>query len=400
MKIDWKQFDEEVLKGVDLCKQINSFGYEAYIVGGCVRDIVLWYKGGQKGDPSIHDVDIATNMPIDELYSNFKCESNNGEAHGTILVKNKGIAFEVTQFRVDGEYTDGRHPDSVKFTKSFKDDTSRRDFTINAMGIDADGNLIDYHGGEHDLDNKVLRTVGSAQDRFSEDALRIVRAIRFAARFDMNIDEDTYEAICNLKGNIKGLAMERICAELQKSAEYGIKPFANVINVLVKSGACDSIDDQYIRWNDCRNIVIDRAKNPGDTSLNKDPMTAMAIVLMSSNNIMAAGKKLRLDTDTIKLAQFTDENVQRLDNLTDNLSASVKMVTSKYFNRFLEVAKAYGYEASDSELSAIEDLVDNILPKQKEISAQLSKEGYKGPEFGKELSKRMEQLYKQAYRGV
>ena len=84
MKIEWSKFDDEVLKGVDLCKQINNFGYEAYIVGGCVRDIVLWYKNGQKGEPNIHDVDIATNMPIDELYDNFKCTSNNGEAHGTI----------------------------------------------------------------------------------------------------------------------------------------------------------------------------------------------------------------------------------------------------------------------------------------------------------------------------
>lgn len=90
MKIEWSKFNDEVLKGVD-------------IVDGCVRDIVLWYKNCQKGEPNIHDVDIATNMPIDELYDNFKCTSNNGEAHGTILVIHKGIAFEVTQFRVDGD---------------------------------------------------------------------------------------------------------------------------------------------------------------------------------------------------------------------------------------------------------------------------------------------------------
>ena len=399
MKINWKQFDDEVLKGVDLCKQINDLGYEAYIVGGCVRDIVLWYKNGEKGEPNIHDVDIATNMPIDELYDTFDCTSNNGEAHGTILVKNKGIAFEVTQFRVDGDYTDGRHPDSVKFTKSFKDDTARRDFTINAMGIDADGNLIDYHGGEQDLDNKVLRTVGSANDRFSEDALRIIRAIRFAARFDMDIDEDTYNAICNLKGNIKGLAMERICAELQKSAEYGIKPFASVIHVLVKSGACDSIDDQYIHWKDLLKIVTNRVHELGDKSLSKDAMTAMAIVLMSSDNIQAAAKKLRLDTDTMKLAQFTEDNMQILDNLDVNLSKSVKVVTSKYFNRFLEVAKCYGYTASDSEIAKIEELADTVLPIQKQISAQLTKEGFSGPKFGQELAKRMEAKYREAYEG-
>ena len=102
LRVDWSKFDDEVRSGVALCKEIGKFGYEAYIVGGCVRDIVLWQKGGCKGEPGVHDVDIATNMPIDELYSKFKCASNNGEAHGTILVIYDGIAFEVTQFRTDG----------------------------------------------------------------------------------------------------------------------------------------------------------------------------------------------------------------------------------------------------------------------------------------------------------
>lgn len=171
LRVDWSKFDDGVRSGVALCKDIEKFGHEAYIVGGC------------RGEPGVHDVDIATNMPIDELYSKFKCTSNNGEAHGTILVIYDGIAFEVTQFRTDGEYSDGRHPDSVAFTKSFEEDTARRDFTINAMGIDADGNLIDCHGGEQDLENGILRTVGDAKQRFGEDALRIIRASRFAARF-------------------------------------------------------------------------------------------------------------------------------------------------------------------------------------------------------------------------
>ena len=199
MKIDWSKFNDEVQKGVALCREIEKYGHEAYIVGGCVRDIVLWQKAGGKGDPKVHDVDIATNMPIEDLYDNFKCTSNNGEAHGTILVLYKGEAFEVTQFRTDGDYTDGRHPDSVQFTKSFRDDTARRDFTINAMGIDADGNLIDYHGGEQDLDNGILRTVGNAKQRFSEDALRIIRALRFASRFGMKIDDETITEVAQIE---------------------------------------------------------------------------------------------------------------------------------------------------------------------------------------------------------
>ena len=249
MKIDLSLFNDEVQIGTDLCQQIETFGYEAYLVGGCVRDIVRWYKNGQKGDPKIHDVDIATNMPIDELYDNFKCTSNNGEAHGTILVKWQKEVFEVTQFRTDGDYSDGRHPDSVQFTKSFKDDVARRDFTINAMGIDCRGNLIDYYNGEKDLDDNILRTVGDSNQRFSEDALRIIRAMRFAARFGMKIDPETMEGIKNIKGNLDKIAKERIGAELMKTAEYGKQAFADVIGLLMKTGANEVIDpEMLINW--------------------------------------------------------------------------------------------------------------------------------------------------------
>ena len=156
MKIDLSTIKNDLLtSGMKLASAIESMGYEAYLVGGCVRDMVRWSLG-QSGFPDIHDIDISTNMPIEELQKTFKTASNNGEAHGTILVFQDGEPFEVTQFRTDGAYTDGRHPDSITFAKTFKEDCLRRDFTINAMGLSGKGEVIDYYGGIADVENGII----------------------------------------------------------------------------------------------------------------------------------------------------------------------------------------------------------------------------------------------------
>ena len=159
MKIDISKIKTvEFEEGLKLCASIkSSFGdNEAYVVGGCVRDI-LRAAAGQTEYPEIHDVDIATNMPMDILTRRYKTASNNGEAHGTMLVFMGDIPFEVTQFRTDGTYSDGRHPDSVTFAKTFDEDVQRRDFTINAIGIDGDGTIIDPVNGVTDITNSYLR---------------------------------------------------------------------------------------------------------------------------------------------------------------------------------------------------------------------------------------------------
>ena len=386
MKIDWSRFNEEVQKGVDLCKQINEYGYEAYIVGGCVRDIVLWYKAGSKGDPKVHDVDIATNMPIDELYDNFKCTSNNGEAHGTILVLHDGEAFEVTQFRTDGDYSDGRHPDSVQFTKSFKDDTARRDFTINAMGIDADGNLIDYHGGEKDLDAGVLRTVGNANQRFSEDALRIIRAMRFAARFGMKIDDETMEGITNVKGNLDKIAKERIGAELTKTAEYGKKPFADVIGLLMKSGANEVIDpEMLVNWKMAKDLT---RKYAGMDIDEKDPKVLFALMFYDCDNLPNCIKLFRMENDLLKTLQYVYTNLNFVNNLYGDLNKTLNIYTHKDF----EILNAVNYIISGEainkkERKVLDDLVNNVLPDSKILSNAIIDCGVKGQQFGVMLNK-------------
>ena len=219
--------------GMDLVKDIVSRGYDAVIAGGCVRDLAMWYLAGRPGKaPEVHDVDIATNMPMDELRKAYRCASNNGEAHGTLIVIYRGKPFEVTQFRADGDYSDGRHPDSVKWASTFREDASRRDFTMNAMGLDQDGEIVDHFGGLEDIRKGVLRTVGDPMERFSEDALRIVRAFRFAGRYGMAIDPATMAAAQAVAGKLSCVSMERFHDEFTKCAGYGVKAAAAMMEYM------------------------------------------------------------------------------------------------------------------------------------------------------------------------
>jgi len=210
---------------VSVLERINKKKFKAYIVGGTVRDLVLGT------DP--HDIDIATNMPIDEINKLFKTyELGRSTDYGIVIIKEKGFDFEIAQFRSDGVYIDGRRPETVEIKGSFKDDAERRDFTINAMGIDKDGNIIDYFNGQKDIKNKLLRTVGDPNDRFGEDKLRIMRAARFAAKFGMEIDKDTKKAAIKVSKEITKLSVERIRDELFKSASMGSDKFAKYLRIL------------------------------------------------------------------------------------------------------------------------------------------------------------------------
>lgn len=160
-----------------------------------------------------------------ELKDKFYWHDNNGEKHGTILVNFAGHYIETTQFRADGNYSDGRHPDSVEFSKSFEEDTKRRDFTINAIGLDADGKIVDFQNGQKDIEAGIIRAVGDPVARFNEDALRILRALRFASRFMFTIEWNTARAIQETKHKLTLIARERIGDEIRKASEYGDTQF-------------------------------------------------------------------------------------------------------------------------------------------------------------------------------
>lgn len=191
-----------------IIRQLTSRGYEAYIVGGCVRDMLL----GREPE----DWDITTSaMPL-EVKGIFRRTIDTGIQHGTVTVMLDHTGYEVTTYRVDGEYRDGRHPSSVAFTPDLSQDLQRRDFTINAMAYNSQDGLVDIFGGRQDLEQKIIRCVGDPVERFTEDALRMLRAVRFSAQLGFEIEEHTWEAVRQMAPNLAKVSRERVQTELTK----------------------------------------------------------------------------------------------------------------------------------------------------------------------------------------
>lgn len=195
-----------------ILNELNKAGYEAYVVGGCVRDMVMGRKP--------HDYDICTAASPNEIIYIFNTKNYEvlptGIQHGTVSIVIDKEIFEVTTFRIDGEYLDGRHPSSIEFTTDIEKDLARRDFTINAMAYASSTGLIDPFSGLQDIANKVIRTVGNPKDRFNEDALRIMRALRFQSVLGFTIEFSTVTEMLAQKENLLKISKERINAELNK----------------------------------------------------------------------------------------------------------------------------------------------------------------------------------------
>lgn len=191
-----------------IIETLEKSGFEAYIVGGCVRDCLLSRKPG--------DWDITTSASPQNIKEIFPYTIDTGIEHGTVTVMMEYQPFEVTTYRVDGTYEDHRRPNQVQFTKSLKEDLLRRDFTINAMAYNPGQGLIDLYEGKKDLKNGIIRCVGDAQQRFDEDALRILRALRFQAQLGFEIEEETSRAIERQARFLKEISAERIQVELEK----------------------------------------------------------------------------------------------------------------------------------------------------------------------------------------
>lgn len=194
--------------GKGILQELHIAGFEAYIVGGAVRDIVL----GKEAT----DIDIATNALPEDVKKVFPKTIDVGIAHGTLVVIHQHVAIEVTTFRTDGEYDDHRRPKEVIFVRSLEEDLKRRDFTMNAMAMTDKGDIIDLYSGKQDIENRLIRTVGKPIQRFSEDALRMLRAVRFSAQLEFSLAKETAEAITNQKSDMTHISVERITKELEK----------------------------------------------------------------------------------------------------------------------------------------------------------------------------------------
>ena len=201
-------FNKKFNSAINILEKFNEAGYEAYFVGGCVRDYLL--------NDDFSDIDITTNALPDEVKKIFRKSIDTGIQHGTVTILINGDSFEVTTFRTEDDYIDHRTPEKVEFVSDLKEDLDRRDFTINAMALDSKGELYDYHCGEKDLRNKIIKTVNNPNERFFEDALRMLRAFRFSSKLGFEIEENTLKAIKNNAELIKFVSIERIVNEFRK----------------------------------------------------------------------------------------------------------------------------------------------------------------------------------------
>ncbi len=211
-----------------LLLELHGAGYKAYVVGGCVRDMII-------GRPP-HDWDITTNATPEEMLALFGYERcvPTGIKHGTISVRSGEQYYEVTTFRVDGVYSDGRHPDCVAFVSNVVEDLARRDFTINAMAYNQEEGFIDPFGGRSDIEKRIIRTVGKPEDRFTEDALRILRAFRFMSKLNFDIDYDAFFAAGNMIQAVDKVSRERVREEFTKML-MGDKPSRAMYPFVVKA---------------------------------------------------------------------------------------------------------------------------------------------------------------------
>lgn len=207
---------------------LQSENYEAYIVGGCVRDMLL--------GKTPNDFDLTTSALPEEVMELFPKTVPTGIKHGTVTVIVDREPIEVTTFREEEGYSDNRRPDSVNFVRSLEKDLMRRDFTVNAMAYNDQKGLCDFYGGKQDLENKILRAVGSPAERFSEDALRILRLFRFSSQLDFSIEPKTKKAALQLQSGLKNISAERIFTELYKTAS-GINPSA--VAPLIENGGLE-----------------------------------------------------------------------------------------------------------------------------------------------------------------
>ncbi|MDG6111001.1 CCA tRNA nucleotidyltransferase [Lactococcus formosensis] len=279
----------EFVKALPVLEKIQAHGFEAYFVGGSVRDALL--------QRSIHDVDIATSAYPAETKAIFPHTIDVGIDHGTVLVlagQSEAEHYEITTFRTESTYTDYRRPDSVDFVRELSEDLKRRDFTINAFAMDTEGEIIDLFDGLSDLAGSRLRAVGIATERFNEDALRIMRAMRFAATLNFNVEEETFKAMQARAHLLSKISIERIFIELDKLLLA--KDWKKGLEILLESEAYTFLPDLQEK---AIHALI-QTLNSGFTFANSAQAWAALLVHSDQINVKTFLKKWKVSNDFIK----------------------------------------------------------------------------------------------------
>lgn len=349
--------------------------YEAFMVGGCIRDFLL------SKEPK--DYDIATSALPNITESLFEKTIPTGIKHGTITVLLDKEPFEVTTYRIEGEYKDNRRPDEISFVTNIKDDLSRRDFTINAFAYNSKEGLKDYFNGLEDLQNKIIRTVGDSNKRFNEDALRMMRAIRFASQLDFNIEKSTLDGIKKNKNLLKNISFERIRDELCKLL-LSDNPRKG-LNLLKDCGVLDVIIPELTSLIGFNHKTKDYNEDLFDHTLSVVENTPNDLILRLSALFHDIGKpkvndniseditrkiltRLHFDNKTIKsVCILIKEYMNVLGNSTDiDIKRFINRTSKENIYSLLEFQKAHVLSLKNSdldlyELNDIKNKIDNII---------------------------------------
>ena len=364
----------------EIIETLEGAGFEAFAVGGCVRDAVLGRVPA--------DWDITTSAMPEDVKGLFSRTIDTGIQHGTVTVMKEHIGYEVTTYRIDGEYEDARHPKEVSFTSNLVEDLKRRDFTINAMAYNDRAGIVDEFDGIGDLEKGVIRCVGNAIDRFSEDALRMLRAVRFSAQLGFSIDEDTKEAIKVLAPNLEKISAERIQVELVKlltsdHPDYLRAAYETGITavVLPEFDACmkceekDALYEGSVGEHTLKSLLeVPKDKvlrltmlfhdfgKPMTYSKTEDGVTRFFghpdISSEMSREIM---RRLKFDNDTTdKVKKLTAVHDLFIKNAPNRIRRAMSKVTKELFPYFLAVRKAnilsWKMEAQEKALEELQEL--------------------------------------------
>lgn len=408
--------------GLQVLYALNKEGFEAHFVGGCVRDMLR--------NVAPHDWDICTNATPDEMkrvFARFNVIET-GIKHGTLTVVLGSDSFEVTTYRTDGIYTDGRHPDNVTFTKNLEEDLARRDFTMNAIAIGEDGTLFDPFNGVSDIKRNIIRCVGNAKDRFSEDKLRILRALRFSAVIGYSIAPETAEAIHESCGGMAAqLSAERISAELLKliqgrSSVKVMLQFSDVMKEIIPElGRCMGFKQNnpnhiYDVWQHTMMAIRNASNNKYVRLAILFHDIGKPLCYQEDGNgvghFPGHGKfseeiaadvltRLRLDTKTVKCVTLLVKNHDRvIEERKPAVRKLLNQIGGEQFELLMQVREADVLAQSLRRAQERLDKVDHLRTLRAEIEQEddclsikdlavngndLVRLGYKGPSIGKKL---------------
>ncbi len=369
--------------------ELNKGGFEAYAVGGCVRDSIL--------GRTPNDWDITTSATPFEVKNIFRRTVDTGLQHGTVTVLLKDQGYEVTTYRIDGEYTDHRRPDEVTFTGELSEDLRRRDFTINAMAYNDETGIVDLYGGIEDLENGVIRCVGNPDDRFDEDALRIMRAVRFAAQLGFNVDPATREAAAKHAPELTQVSAERIETELTKLL---ISDHPEKVLDMYELGITSIVLPEFDRMMETEqnspyhmydvgrhtveviknvsptkvmryaallhDIGKPQCKTTDDKGVDHFKGHAMVSEEMSSKIL----KRLRMDNDTIrdvkKIVRWHDYGISGVIT-KKSVRKMLSSMGEQYFGELLDIKRADMKGQSDYRLAERQEVLSNIIRFHDEI---------------------------------